>query len=196
MGDDLFFVGLGNPSKEYKNTRHNMGFIILEYFIDNLIKEKLIKELIQERKFKSLIYSFKFKDKKIYCVFPLTFMNLSGQAVTSLVNYYKIDKKNLIVIHDDMSLNLGEFKLKFNGGDGGHNGVKSIIEYIGKDFARIKVGISRPVDKNYKEYVLSPFGDEEILKINVLLPLLFRVLFNIMEEGFFLTMSKLGLFKL
>jgi PTH1 family peptidyl-tRNA hydrolase len=193
MENNLFIVGLGNPGNKYKNTRHNVGFIVLQYFIDKLVDEKVTID--QEKKFNSLVYSFKFGVKKVYCVFPLTFMNLSGQAVSSIVNYYKIvDNYNLVVVYDDMSLELGEFKLKFNGGDGGHNGVKSIIQYFGKDFARVKVGISRPSNKNYKDYVLSNFTDDELQKINNLLPILFKVLLNIVEEGFFLTMSKVRLF--
>ncbi|MCS6955414.1 MAG: aminoacyl-tRNA hydrolase [Candidatus Calescibacterium sp.] len=187
------FVGLGNPGKQYKNTRHNVGFIVLENFLGNL---QDLSEIKKDYKFNSIINEFILFGSKVVCVFPLTYMNLSGVAVKQIINYYRVSdvKRSLVVINDDMDVDLGYFKLRMNGGDGGHNGVRSIIDHVGKDFCRIKVGISRPVDKNYKEYVLQNFSDEEIIRIKEILPTLSLVLKNIIKEGFVLTMSKVGTF--
>ncbi len=195
MNNLLFFVGLGNPGKKYQRNRHNAGFIVLDYFVNEIYKSKSI-DIKQDFKFNSLIYTFKRENTDVICVFPLTFMNLSGNAVKQVLDYYKVSDagKNLVVIHDDMDIPLGSFKLKFDGGDGGHNGVKSIINYLGKDFGRLRVGISKPIDKNYKEYVLQDFLNEEWIRLNDILPTLSSILNNIIREGFEMTMSKIGIF--
>lgn len=194
MSNRILFVGLGNPGKRYKNTRHNIGFIVLEYFINTLSKKTNVRK--DDYKFNSIIHEFFIDQNIVLCVFPLTFMNLSGIAIKQIVDYYKINdtKNNLVVISDDMDIDLGKFKLRINGGDGGHNGIRSIIDHIGKDFARVRVGISRPSDKNYKQYVLEDFSPDEMIKINEILPILSLVLYNIISEGFYLTMSKQGIF--
>lgn len=195
MNKFYIFVGLGNPGKKYQFNRHNVGFMVLQFFVDKL-QQKYNLQLIQDFKFSSIINVFKMDNKKIVCVFPLTFMNFCGIAVKQILDYYNIKefKNNLLVIYDDMDINLGNFKLKFNGGDAGHNGIKSIIQHIGKDFYRLRIGISRPLDKNYREYVLQDFLPDELMKINLLLPVIYNVLENIIKEGIELTMSKIGIF--
>lgn len=192
MDNLFFFVGLGNPGKKYRYTRHNVGFIVLEYFINQFSENKIA----QDYKFSSIINTIFLHNKKVICLFPLTFMNLSGISIRQILDYYKIDnfKDKLVVIHDDMDINLGSFKFKFNGGDAGHNGIKSIIKNIGKDFYRIRVGISRP-PKDYKNYVLEEFSNEELIKLKETLPTICKVMENTVLEGVQLTISKLGIFK-
>lgn len=145
-------VGLGNPGKEYEKNRHNIGFIIL----DKYLKEKNI--FLNNNKFDSLMSK---EGNNLYQK-PLTFMNLSGNAIIQLVNFYKIDvKKDLLVIYDDMDIDLGKYKLKKNGSSGGHNGIKSIINNIGEDFLRLKIGISK-AKYDTISHVLGNFLEEEL----------------------------------
>ena len=185
------FVGLGNPGHQYKNTKHNIGFEVIEYFINNN------KSIAYNRylKFQGIFYEVilnKENNIKFLMLMPLTYMNLSGISVKQVLDFYKISSNKLIVIHDDMDIKVGEFKIKFNGGSAGHNGIQSIINYIGKDFYRIRIGINRPQDKNYKHYVLDKFSPEELIEINNLLPKLNLIIENIVLEGIDKTISKIG----
>lgn len=150
-------VGLGNPGKEYENTRHNIGFI----FLDNYLEKNNINNL--KEKFKSLYTKENIKEEIIFFQKPLTYMNLSGEAIRELINFYKIDPKNdLLVIYDDKDIPLGEIKIKTKGSSAGHNGIKSIINNIGEEFIRLKIGIGKP--KNKKDlipFVLGKFTSEE-----------------------------------
>ena len=150
-------VGLGNPGKEYHNTKHNIGYIVL----DNYLKEALWKE-------EKLAYTYKIKENNEDVLFikPTTYMNLSGLAVSHYINYYKIDCKDILIIQDDLDMELGKIKLKYNSSSGGHNGIKNIIEQIHTtEFLRLKIGISRP-NNNIIDYVLSKFTVEEQQIIN------------------------------
>ena len=150
----MIIVGLGNPGEKHKNTRHNIGFEIVDEF-----KEKnLFPEFKLSKKFKALISE---KDNTIL-VKPQTFMNLSGRSVRAITSFYKT--KELIVIHDDIDLVLGKIKISKNRGAGGHKGIKSIIEEIGKDFTRIRVGIQPEKGKpnNVEKFVLQKFKKREI----------------------------------
>jgi PTH1 family peptidyl-tRNA hydrolase len=191
------FVGLGNPGYQYKNTKHNIGFEIIEYFINNNKNITYIKSL----KFQAIFYEVILKKKlaqtdtkanKFLMLMPLTYMNLSGISVKQVVDFYKINTNEIIVIHDDMDIKIGEFKIKFNGGSAGHNGIQSIINYIGKDFYRIRIGINRPQDRNYKDYVLNKFSPEELIEIKNLLPKVNIIIENIILEGIEKTISKIG----
>jgi PTH1 family peptidyl-tRNA hydrolase len=192
------FVGLGNPGYQYKNTKHNIGFEIIEYFINNNKNINYSKSL----KFQGIFYEVILKKdlnqadtkgNKFLMLMPLTYMNLSGVSVKQVVDFYKINPNQIIVIHDDMDIKIGEFKIKFNGGSAGHNGIQSIISYIGKDFYRIRIGINRPQDKNYKDYVLNRFSLEELTEIKNLLPKINIIIENIILEGIERTISKIGL---
>lgn len=182
------FVGLGNPDKEYQNTKHNIGFIVIENFI-NTNKDIQYKKNL---KFNSILYEVFLNDIKFLMCMPLTYMNLSGISVKQIVDFYKIPSTEVIVIHDDMDIKIGEFKIKFDGESAGHNGIKSIISYIGKNFYRIRIGINRPKDKNYKDYVLKKLTPEEMIEIKSLLPKIDIVIKNIVLEGIEKTISKLG----
>lgn len=149
-------IGLGNPGDEYKFTRHNIGFMVLDQFFDQ------ISSSAWEKKFDCFFNKISINKRKILFLKPLTFMNLSGNAVQKVKNYYKITNNNIVIIHDDIDLELGRIKLKEGGGDGGHNGLKSVAKMIGNDFFRIRVGIGRPKKIDISRYVLDNFHQSEI----------------------------------
>lgn len=153
-------VGLGNPGKEYKNTRHNIGYMVLEELASRCPIEK------QESKFDAIIGQIKIKGEKVLLVKPLTYMNLSGKSVQPLTHWYKLDLADLIVVYDDMDLPLGTIRIRAAGGSGGHKGIKSIIERLAsQDFARIRIGIGRPENHDTVDWVLSRFAGDEKVKI-------------------------------
>lgn len=150
-------VGLGNPGSEYVGTRHNVGFMILDFFD---------LKFNNERKFNALVAIKTVNNEKVLFVKPQTFMNNSGFSVYKIANYYNIESKDILVIHDDMDLELGTFKIKSHGSSGGHNGIKSIIESLRTDgFCRLKVGIGHP-SENTIDYVLGNFSKNEFLKLS------------------------------
>ncbi len=153
-------VGLGNPGKKYENTRHNIGYMIIDNFVnsDNWKKESL-----------AYVLKLTINNENVLFIKPTTYMNLSGQAVQYYLNYYKIDTKDLLVIQDDMDLDIGKVRLKLKSSAGGHNGIKDIIKNIKTDeFLRLKIGISKPTNDTI-EFVLGKFpkSDLEILKNNM-----------------------------
>jgi PTH1 family peptidyl-tRNA hydrolase len=154
-------VGLGNPVKEYQNTRHNVGFLV----IDALVKsQKPHVESSFDKKSNAEIFSLSLNNEKVLLVKPQTFMNNSGLAVRALVDFYKIPLKNIIIIHDEKDIPLGEYKIQTDRGPAGHNGVKSIIDHLGtKDFTRIRVGVGPKEGGIEKiiDYVLQKFSKEE-----------------------------------
>ena len=150
-------VGLGNPGKEYENTRHNIGFMTLDNYLGN-ISWKNDKN--------AYTYKTKINNEDVLFIKPTTFMNLSGIAVSHYVNYYKIALKDILIIQDDLDLDLGATRLKISSSSGGHNGIKSIIEHLNtKDFLRLKVGISKP-NNDIIDFVLSKFNKEELQELN------------------------------
>jgi len=152
----LLLVGLGNPNPNNTNNRHNVGFLV----IDEINKKfKLSK---QKPKFKGLLTTGKIDEQKVYAIKPLTFMNSSGVCIKELIEYFKINVKDVFVFHDDMDIDLGKIKVKFGGSSAGHNGIDSIDKNIGKNYSRIRIGIGRP-KKNATgaDYVLDNFSNEE-----------------------------------
>lgn len=152
-------VGLGNPGKEYEKTRHNAGFITVDYIQKNLGAT----EWRPEKKFKAEISDGKIGKEKIILAKPQTFMNKSGDAVGLIAKFYKIKPNNIFVIHDDTDLVLGRLKIKADGSAGGHNGIDSIIKKVGKDFIRFRIGTSRG-KKHVKaeKLVLGKFSAQEL----------------------------------
>jgi PTH1 family peptidyl-tRNA hydrolase len=148
-------VGLGNPGIVYANSRHNIGFLVVK----SLSKEKKIN-LRRDKGAIALSAKFKYLDEEILIAIPLTFMNLSGLAVSSLIKKYKVALKDILIICDDLDLEFGRLKLKPKGSSGGHRGLTSIINSISsQNFARLRIGIGRPHSKIVvSEYVLSSFG--------------------------------------
>ena len=178
----LLISGLGNPGPEYDGTRHNIGFAI----IDAIAKQYDFPDF--SNKFSSLISSKIIGSNKITLLKPQTFMNLSGNAVSKVINFYKIDSKDIIVIHDDLDLSLAKIKIKIAGGSGGHNGIKSIDQHVGLYYYRLRVGIGRPVHHfNVSDFVLTRFSNEESKQIDKIILLLlknFTLMINKEMESF------------
>ena len=151
----LLLVGLGNPGSDYTNTRHNIGFKIIDAINSHF---KLSK---QKPKFKGLLTTGNIDEKKIYAIKPLTFMNNSGTAIKELIDYFKIDAKDVIVFHDDMDIDFGKIKAKFGGSSAGHNGIESIDKFIGKDYSRVRIGIGKPEKLKVNDFVLGDFNEDE-----------------------------------
>ncbi len=147
------FVGLGNPEATYENNRHNIGFKV----IDNLVNHFKARDVS-----KNSFYGNLYKSNNILFLKPTTYMNLSGKSLISVKNFYKIDINNIIVIHDDLDLLFGALRFKKGGGHGGHNGLKSIDEVIGRDYVRARMGIGKPEYKSQvADFVLSDFNKDE-----------------------------------
>lgn len=151
-------VGLGNFGKEYEHTRHNMGFDVVDKFADS------IGEDINKKGFESLYLKAKYMGEDIILVKPQTYMNNSGIAVREIMDYYDIDLSDLIVVYDDMDIETGHLKLKLNGSSAGHNGIKSIIAYVGsQEFKRIRVGIGAPKNNTIDFVLGKPSKEDSIL---------------------------------
>jgi len=155
-------VGLGNPGKQYQKTRHNIGFMVLDALRDKLAESHTISEWTADKKFNAMTCGTSIGGEKIILAKPLTFMNLSGQAVQQIAAYYKVVPDDIIVVHDEKDIPLGEIKQQSDRGHAGHNGIKSIIQYVGNQkFGRIRVGVAssntRKMDDTAK-FVLSKFG--------------------------------------
>ncbi|MFY3791154.1 aminoacyl-tRNA hydrolase [Ureibacillus sp. MALMAid1270] len=150
-------VGLGNPGKQYEHTRHNIGFEC----IDELSKKW--DAPLNQLKFNGMYTTIHRPEGKVILLKPLTYMNLSGESVRPIMDYFDIDLENLIVIYDDLDLEVGKLRLRQKGSAGGHNGIKSLIQHLGtQEFNRIRVGISRPpAGMKVADYVLSKFTKEE-----------------------------------
>mgnify|MGYP001177435704 CR=1 FL=1 len=152
----ILFVGLGNPTPDSENNRHNIGFKI----IDSINKKFGLSK--QKPKFKGLLTTGNIGDKKIYAIKPLTFMNNSGICIRELIEYFKIDSGDVIVFHDDLDINFGKIKTKFGGSSAGHHGIESIDKFIGKDYSRVRIGIGHPEEKiEIDNHVLQDFNDDE-----------------------------------
>lgn len=156
-------VGLGNPGSKYENTRHNVGFDV----IDRLAYENGIS--LDQKKHKALVGRGMIAGKKVLLAKPQTFMNLSGESIRELVDFYQVDvEEELLVVYDDISLAPGRLRIRKKGSAGGHNGIKSVIAHLGsQNFSRIKVGVGeKPVYMDLADYVLGHFSKEERLEIN------------------------------
>tara|TARA_B100001996_G_C18532587_1_gene543674 strand:- start:178 stop:738 length:561 start_codon:yes stop_codon:yes gene_type:complete len=152
----ILFVGLGNPSPDNEHNRHNIGFKIIDAINQKFSLSK------QKPKFKGLLTTGNIGSKKVYAIKPLTFMNNSGICIRELIEYFKIDPKNVIVFHDDLDIDFGKIKAKFGGSSAGHNGIESIDKFIGKDYSRVRIGIGKPNGKaNVVNHVLKDFDEEE-----------------------------------
>ena len=152
----LLIVGLGNPTPNSQNNRHNIGFKVVDAINQKFSLSK------QKPKFKGLLTTGNIGEKKIYVIKPLTFMNNSGICIRELLEYFKIDAENVIVFHDDLDVELGKIKAKFGGSNAGHNGISSIDKFIGRDYSRVRIGIGKPDNQiSISEYVLNDFNEEE-----------------------------------
>ena len=157
----LLFVGLGNPTPDSENNRHNVGFKI----IDAINKKFGLSK--QKPKFKGLLTTGNIEGEKVYAIKPLTFMNNSGICIRELLEYFKFDAEDVVVFHDDLDVEFGKIKAKFGGSSAGHNGIASIDKFIGKDYSRVRIGIGKPQTPiEIADYVLQNFDEDELAGIN------------------------------
>ena len=178
----LLLVGLGNPSPDSSNNRHNVGFSVIDAINE---KFKLSK---QKPKFKGLLTTGKIDEQKVFAIKPLTFMNNSGVCIRELIEYFKIDVNDIFVFHDDMDIDIGKVKAKLGGSNAGHNGIDSIDKNIGKNYSRIRIGVGRPKKNSTSaEYVLNNFSGDEKQYVE-------KVTKNIIESLSILISKNLDLF--
>ena len=178
----ILLVGLGNPTPDSNDNRHNVGFKIIDAINTKFGLSK------QKPKFKGLLTTGNISNKKVYAIKPLTFMNNSGICIRELIEYFKIDPENVIVFHDDLDVDFRKVKAKFGGSSAGHNGIESIDKFIGKDYARVRVGIGKPEKKiEVSDFVLTNFSEEEKEELG-------KVIQNIIESMPILIDKKLDLF--
>ena len=172
-----FVCGLGNPGKKYLNTRHNVGFNIIDMIVEkyNFVKSKNDKS--------KEVYSGIISNQKFILCKPLNFMNLSGSVINDIIKYYKIPKSKIFIIHDDLDLVLGKVKIKSSGGNGGHNGLASIDALIGNNYKRLRIGIGHPGAKELvSKYVLEKFDKEEKEKIDKKFDIIVKYFFDIFDD--------------
>ncbi len=175
-------VGLGNIGKEYENTRHNMGFML----VDRYLEYKNIPLKFKE-KFNAMYVETTINNEKVIFIKPTTYMNNSGLAVRAFLDFYKLNVQDILVISDDLDLDLGKFRLRRNGSSGGHNGLKSIISHLGTDdFKRLRIGISNDKD-DVINYVLSKFSKRELNEIDTM----FDTLVNVLDDYFVMDFTSL-----
>lgn len=186
MSGKYLIVGLGNPGRDYAQTRHNVGF----WVVDELARRHNLTDFTKERK--ALVSKGSIKGKSVILAKPQTYMNLSGEAVRALVDYYKIDIENFIVISDHLDLPLGTLRLRNSGSHGGQNGIRNIILHLGtQSFARVRFGISRPPGKmNPADYVLQKFVGDDVILAQQVMETAANAVEHWLEEGIELTMSR------
>jgi PTH1 family peptidyl-tRNA hydrolase len=178
----ILLVGLGNPTPDSQDNRHNIGFKIIDAINQKFGLSK------QKPKFKGLLTTGNISNKKVYAIKPLTFMNNSGICIRELIEYFKIDAEDVIVFHDDLDVDFTKIKTKFGGSSAGHNGIESIDKFIGKEYARVRVGIGKPQKKTeVSDFVLTNFSEEEKVDLE-------KVVKNIINAMPILIDKKLDLF--
>jgi len=178
----ILLVGLGNPTPDSNNNRHNIGFKIIDAINQKFGLSK------QKPKFKGLLTTGNISNKKVYAIKPLTFMNNSGICIRELIEYFKMDAEDVIVFHDDLDVDFSKIKTKFGGSSAGHNGIESIDKFIGKDYSRVRVGIGKPEKKiEVSDFVLTNFTEEEKIEVE-------KVIQSIIDSMPILIDKKLDLF--
>ena len=178
-------IGLGNPGKEYENTRHNMGFIVLDNFAKSLNID------IDKKKFNALYTDLFIEGEKVLLIKPQSYMNLSGEVVQSFANYYDIDYSDILVISDDLDLSFLDYRLRLFGSSGGHNGLKDIERCLGTNkFRRFRIGISNNKNIDTKDYVLGKFSKDDVKAIDEFLPKTVDILNDFIKLDFERLMSK------
>lgn len=174
-------VGLGNPGREYKNTRHNIGFMTLDNYLG---------KIEWKSKMECYFYSTEINNEQVIFIKPLTYMNLSGLAVKKIVNFYKINIEDILIIQDDLDINIGSYKIKKNSSSGGHNGIKSIISELGtEEFSRLKIGIGKSTQIPIDKYVLTKFSSDELEKININMEKFNNIIESFINNGIVKTME-------
>ena len=180
-------VGLGNPGREYALTRHNIGFMA----VDRLAEKVGVQ--VAEKRFKALIGTWPIEGKKIILAKPQTYMNLSGEAVNAILNWYKLEPADMLVIYDDVDLPCGRLRLRPGGGTGGHRGLENIIVTVGEDqFPRIRIGLGKPAVAGFPtaDFVLGRVSEEEAVLLREAIDLAVEAIHCIVREGFNQTMNQ------
>jgi len=186
LGDDRFLiVGLGNPGRAHLYNRHNVGFMVA----DRLATHHGIE--LKRVQNKAIVGSGRIADRPVIVAKPQTFMNLSGEAIGPLVNYYRIPQRNILVVYDELDIPFAVIRLREKGGAGGHNGMRSLIQHLGNDFARMRMGIGRPPGRmDPAAFVLQDFGREELPLLSEMLSTAVEAVESFVRHGIDLTMSR------
>ncbi|EIF2807978.1 aminoacyl-tRNA hydrolase [Clostridium perfringens] len=180
----ILIVGLGNPGKQYEQTRHNIGFDVIDYMANKYNID------VNRQKFKGICGEGFIENKKVILLKPLTYMNLSGESIRELANFYKLEDDEIIVVYDDISLDIGRLRIREKGSAGGHNGIKSIIQNLGGDkFPRVKVGVGQPKD-NLVNHVLGKFSKEDREHIEKVIPVVSDAIVEIVKNDAKESMNK------
>lgn len=163
----ILIVGLGNPGKKYDATRHNIGFTV----VDNLANKLDFPDWAQKKDLKCLMSTKQEGDSRVILIKPTTFMNLSGQAVQAVVSFYKIPKGQVTAVYDEIDIPFGQIRSRVGGSSAGHNGVKSLIEHLGEDFGRVRIGIANKISEkaDSADFVLGMFSKAEQAEVPSLL---------------------------
>jgi len=178
-------VGLGNPGKEYANTRHNIGFMMIDYIVKELNITK------SSEKMGGKCFETNINGEKVLFLKPQEYINLSGNVINKFMNYYKIDIEDLFIIHDDLDLEVGKFKLREKGGSGGHNGLKNIESHLKtKEYNRMKIGISNNKNIDTKDYVLGHLNKEEKESLNKIIEMGPNIIKDYLNMSFTNLMNK------
>ncbi|WCM70336.1 aminoacyl-tRNA hydrolase [Clostridium perfringens] len=180
----ILIVGLGNPGKQYEQTRHNIGFDVIDYMANKYNID------VNREKFKGICGEGFIENKKVILLKPLTYMNLSGESIRELANFYKLEDDEIIVVYDDISLDIGRLRIREKGSAGGHNGIKSIIQNLSGDkFPRVKVGVGQPKD-NLVNHVLGKFSKEDREHIEKVIPVVSDAIVEIVKNDAKESMNK------
>ena len=180
----FLIVGLGNPEEKYNNTRHNIGFEAVDYIADKYNID------INRKKFKGVYGEGFIGNEKVILMKPTTYMNLSGECIREVIDFYKLSNEDILVIYDDISLDIGRLRIREKGSAGGHNGIKSIIQNLGGDkFPRVKVGVGQPKD-NLVNHVLGKFSKEDREHIEKVIPVVSDAIVEIVKNDAKESMNK------
>lgn len=188
----FLIVGLGNPGTEYAATRHNIGFDMITYLSDKY------RIPMRGKEGKAIVGKGFIEGQKVMLAQPQTYMNLSGESVRALMDYYKLDEEDLVIFYDDISLPVGQVRIRAKGSAGGHNGIKNIIQHLGtQEFPRIKIGVgAKPEQGDLVKHVLGRFGKEEDAKIRDVFALAERGLLVMLQDDVSAAMNEVNGIKL
>jgi len=183
----LLLVGLGNPNPDNSNNRHNVGFSVIDAINERF---KLSK---QKPKFKGLLTTGKINEQKVFAIKPLTFMNNSGVCIRELIDYFRIDVKDVFVFHDDMDIDIGKVKAKLGGSNAGHNGIDSLDKNIGKNYSRIRIGVGRPKKNSTgADHVLDNFSGDEKQQVETVTKNIIDCIYILINKDLDLFSSKIN----
>lgn len=185
MSDRFLIIGLGNPGRKYRGNRHNIGFMV----VDRLAADNGIQSSKMQNK--AIVGDGRVAGQRVILAKPQTYMNNSGDAVGPLANFYKMPPENIFVVYDEMDIPLGTIRLREKGGAGGHNGMKSIIQHIGQDFPRMRLGVGRPPGRmEPPAYLLQDFSNEQLPIVSDMIDEAIRAIETYLQEGIQMAMSR------